>query len=367
MPSAGKPAIDVIRHEDLVRLATHRGPALSVFVPTARHGPETLHGPTRLRNLIRSVADDAEAAFGADTARLLVEPLQALVDDSAAWQRQADGLALFATTTELRQFRLPITLAVDAVVGDRFRLRPLLDSVSGDVFYLLALAQNSVRAFEATRRSIDELPSDHLPASMDDALRFEDPERQLQSQSVGGTDVRFHGHGAGKELDKQALERYFRAVDRGLVELLGPTSLPVVLACVDYYLPIYRDITNLANVVDTPVPGNPEHRSAAELHAAAAPLIEHTQEQRATAIATRYHELAGTGHTLTDLGALADAAGHGRIETLLVAGGDSTQLDAQILTLVDHVIADAIATGATITVVQPSLIPDSTVAAILRY
>jgi hypothetical protein len=240
-------------------------------------------------------------------------------------------------------------------------------SIAGDVaFYIVALSQNSVRLFEATAQTIDELPTEQLPASIDDALRFEDPERQLQSQPIGGGGVHFHGHGAGEELDKQALARYFRAVDRGLVELLGATTRPVVMACVDYYLPIYRDITNLANVIDAAVSGNPEHRSISELHSAALPLVEPIVQQRATAVATRYAELVGTGRTVTDLTALTAAASEGRIDTLLVTAGDTVPPDPTTLTAIDHVIADAMNTGATVSVTQPSVI-DGPVAAILRY
>lgn len=361
------PAIDVVHPDDITHLAAHRGPALSIFIPTARHGPETQHGPTRLRNLVRLVTSDAEAAFGAETASQLLAPVLALADDSAAWQHQADGLAIFTSPTEHRQYRLPITLTEDAAIGERFRLRPMVAHLTGDdVFYILALAQDSLRLFEATTQSVDELSTEELPASIDDALRFEDPERQLQSQSVGGGDVHFHGHGAGEELDKEALTRYFRAVDRGLVDMLGPTALPVVIACVDYYLPIYRDITNLSNVLDVAVSGSPEHRSPTELHSAALPLIEPIAKRRATAITNHYQDLAGTGRTLTELPALAAAAREGRIDTLLVAIDDTTPLDPTTLAEIDHVIADAIDTGATVSIAGPSLI-EGAVAAILRY
>ena len=366
MPSSPLAAIDVITSDDVARLAAYRGPALSVFIPTARHGPDTLQGPTRLRNLVRSVTADAEATFGAHTAAQLLQPVRALAEDDAVWQQQADGLAMFTTPTSHRRYRLPIVLAEEAAIGERFRLLPLLNYLAGDeVFYILALAQNSVRVFEATGQTIDELPNVLLPASIDDALRFEDPERQLQSQSVGGTDVRFHGHGAGKELGKQALARYFQAVDRGLVATIGPTDLPVVVACVEYYLPIYRAITKLPNVIGVAVSGNPECRSDTDLHSAALSLIQPLKLQRAAAIADRYRQLAGTGRTLTDLPALVEAASQGQVETLFVTT-DDTLVDRTPLTPIDHVIADAITTGATITIAQPSLIQGS-IAAILRY
>lgn len=130
--------------------------------------------------------------------------------------------------------------------------------------------------------------------------------------------------------------------------------------------PIYRDISNLANVVDVAVSGNPEHRVAAELHSAALPLIQPIVQQRATAIATRYQRLAGTGRTLTELTALTAAAGEGRTDTLLITTDDTTSLDPTTHTAIDQIVADAINTGATINIAQPSLI-NGAIAAILRY
>jgi hypothetical protein len=202
---------------------------------------------------------------------------------------------------------------------------------------------------------------------MEAALEHEDPERQLQSQSVGGTDVRFFGHGAGKELDKRALERFFRVVDRGVLDLVGATRIPVVLACVDYYLPIYRAITRLPNVTPTAITGSPEHRSPADLHAAAIALLSPLHAERGAAAVQRFAELAGTGHTLTALDEIANAARDGRIDTLIVAGVDHTPLDPEAERLVDHAIADAVNTGAALAANPPAAIGAHPLAAILRY
>jgi hypothetical protein len=358
---------DVIHPDTLTKLATHRGPSLSIFIPTARHGPETRQGAPNLRKLIRSVADNIQSEFGADEAAKLIKPIEALIDDANMWQHMADGLAIFVNASHMQTFRLPISFTESVAINNRFRLQPLLAYLNSDeAFYLLSLAQNSVRIFEASRQSINELPNDLLPASMEDALKYEDPERQLQSQSVGGTDMRFHGHGAGKELDKQAIERYFRAVDHGLMQLLGPTKLPILLACVDYYLPIYRSVTKFANVLDTAITGNPEHRSPADLHAAAVPLVAPLHDQQMSEMVERYTSLAGTGKTVEDIAQLAEKSEQGRIDTLLLSANSSLTAETLNATDVDDAIANAIQHGAKIAIVEPTLISGCSIAAILR-
>jgi len=183
--------IDVVTSEDLQVLATHDGPCVSLFLPTARHGPDTLEGPVRLRNLLRQAETDLEGTgVGRATVDEILEPIRALVDDAPFWQHQSDGLALYASTALSRHFRVPLAFAESAVAGSRFRVLPLWRLAAGDdTFFVVSLSQNEVRVFEATRQTIDEVAPDPIPASLADALAHEDPERQLQSHSVGGSDV----------------------------------------------------------------------------------------------------------------------------------------------------------------------------------
>ena len=365
-------AVDVVTREDVQALASHHGASLSIFLPTARGGAETLEGPTRLKNLVRQVGPDlADADVDANEADQLLEPVRALIDDAEFWQHQADGLAIYASSDVQRHFRVPLDFSSTAVVGSRFRLWPLWPLVAGeDTFFIVSLAQNDVRVFEATGQTISELPTGPVPNSMDDALSHEDPERQLQSRSVGGADVQFHGHGAGAEVDKATLERFFRAVDTGLNTLLGSTRQPVVLACVDYYLPIYRSVTKLANLAESVVSGNPEHRRPDELHAAARSIVQPMQAASRAAADERFAARAGSGGTLTSLPEIVEAAGEGRVQTLLVRstpsdtdGGAHTEMNA----LVDRAVADVLSTGGEIDTTTHVIPTDGPVAAILRY
>lgn len=137
---------------------------------------------------------------------------------------------------------------------------------------MLALSVNSVRLFEATRFTIAELPLGPMPASMAEALAHEDPEAQLQVRA-GGQRGMFHGHGLGDEIDKQALARFFREVDRGLRERLESNAAPLVLAAVRYYLPIYRSVTAHPTLATRVVEGSPDSRSPRELHAEAWEIV----------------------------------------------------------------------------------------------
>jgi hypothetical protein len=355
--------IDLISPGDVTALGHVAGPCVSVFMPTYRHGPETLQGPIRLRNLVEQAARElTDAGTSAEEAEDLLAPMRALVDDAAFWQHQGDGLALFAAPGRFSRFRLPFALVEEVAVASSFRAVPLVPLLSGDGrFFVLALSQNSVRLFDASRHRIGELDRGPIPESMDEALAHEDPERQLQVRSGGGGAAQFHGHGAGLEVDKAALERYVRAVDRGLSKRVGSADQPLVLASVGYYLPILQSVSSYPSIVDAVVEGNPEHRSPEELHAAAWPLVEGYFAAVVDTDLDRFRTAAGTGTAATATDEVAAAAREGRVDILFVVSG--APADERI----DRAVLDTLARGGRIVGVAEPLDAGAPMAAVLRY
>lgn len=75
--------IDIVSRANVRGLASIEGPCVSVFMPTHRHGPDTLQGPIRLRNLIDRAAIELRAAdFSQGTVDEVLAFLRALLDDS---------------------------------------------------------------------------------------------------------------------------------------------------------------------------------------------------------------------------------------------------------------------------------------------
>ena len=317
--------IDLLGDTALTELAQHVGPAhVSLFMPTHRAGPDTREDPIRFRNLLRRAADlltEQEGLTARDTDELLA-PAREFRDDNGFWRHQTDGLAVYIAPGLTRTFRVPLDLHEDVAVGPRFRLRPLLPLLAGDGYYLvLAVSQNEVRLYAGTRYTIAELDPGPIPTSMASALAHEDPEAQLQVRS-SGQDGMFHGHGEGAEVDKQRLERYLRAVERGLVERIGSgRRTPLVLASVGYYLPIYAGVSDQPALAERAVEGNPENRLPQELHAAAWEIVAPTFEAARHDAVEALQRAQGTGQATTDVASVVLAALEGRVDTLFLAGG----------------------------------------------
>ena len=338
--------IDVVSEEGLLRLCEVKGPCVSVYLHTPVFGPDTRQGPSWLRTLARDAAGRLRAAGVDDqTAADVLEPFRTLEDDPAFWEHQGPGLALFTAPGFAARLRLPVAVEEQVVVGAVFRLAPLvplLNPSSG--FLVLALAQNAVRLLHGSREGIVELPLHEIPGSMKEAIPQEEMERHGQSHSTGRMNARserqVHGQGNEADYDKAALERFFRAVDAPLVDRYGRRGEPLVLACVGYYLPIYRQVSHYPTLWPTAVEGNPEHRPAEDLRAAVWELLAAEAADREERQREHYRAVAGTGRTVSDPDELLGAAREGRVDTLFVdpnAGDpEGGLLDAAVVETLRH-------------------------------
>lgn len=332
--------VDLLSTEDVRQLVRTPGPCVSLFLPTARFGPETLSGPARLRELVaQAAAHLSDQGVGQKQADDLLAPARGLMGNEPFWQRQSDGLAVFSAPGHFAHFRVPIAFPEEAAVGEAYRIRPLLPMVSADgVFYVLALSQKSVRVLQATRQTVGEMDLAGMPRSLEEAIPQEEMQRYGQAHSTGRTSASFHGQGNEADYDKAALERYFRAVDTPLTAALGNGAAPLVLACVGYYRPIYTQVSRYPHVWERAVEGNPEARSAAQLHDAAWALVCDHFAEREQRHLDRYREQAGTGRTATGVVEVLAAARDGRVDTLIAEAGanGSHELDRAIAETLRH-------------------------------
>jgi len=311
-----------------ILMAERPGWCVSLFMPTHRRGEETRQDPIRLRNLLRQAEEQLiDKGMRTVDARALLEPARRLEGHSPFWRHLNDGLAMFLGSQVFRYYALPMPLSEQLVVAEHFYIKPLLPLLSGDGrFYILALSQNQVRLLQGTRFSVGEVDLEGMPGSLAELLGEVTRERQLQfhTRTSGGPGKRpalFFGHGAGEEQAKQDILRYFRAIDAELSDLLRNEQAPLVLASVEYLIPVYRSVNSHPHLLEEGILGNPEQLSAQEMHARAWKIVEpHFQKAQHEAQA-RFAELKDIGRTSTILEEIIGAAYHGRVEHLFVARG----------------------------------------------
>lgn len=368
---------------------------VSIYMPTHRAGREAQQDPIRLKNLLGEAGKRlSDKGVGRRDIQKMLEPASKFLQDSYFWQHQSDGLAIFISPNRVRRYRLPLNFAELIDVTDHFHIKPLLPLFTGDgQFYILALSQNVVRLLNGTRDSVSEVDIGQVGGSLAEAIPSVNHQMSLQLHTSGSTggvsgsgSVSFHGQaGGGDESAKNELLRYFRLVSDGLTEFLKGDRVPLVLAGVEYLLPIYKEANTYPNLIDTVIKGNPDLLRADELHKSAWEIIRpHFQAAQEEAVA-HYQQLAGQAseRVADTLEKIVPAASDGRVETLFVAAGVQEwgvfnpvtseieihdQIESGDESLLDLAVVQTYLKGGIVYAVEPEIVPGGTsAAAVLRY
>lgn len=320
-------------------LRTSGGPCVSIFLPTFRAGGERVQNPIRLKNVLRGLTERLEKDWGmrSPEADEFLAPVTRLLDDNSFWLHQSDGLALFRSPDLFKTFQLPVKMNELAVVERRFHLKPLLPLLSGDGdghFYILALSQKSIRLMSGSRFGIQEidLKKHGVPTNFEAELG--DLERLPTQFQPGGSSKSPHrfsmgkgapvfaAHGTAEDDFDADLRNFFERFDDALGRLDIERKAPVVLAGVEYLLPIYRDAaTTLQHICEEALTGNVDLVKPDDLHAKAWEIVEPVFLAERRKAAERFGELIGTGRSSSDLNEILPAAHEGRVESLFVARG----------------------------------------------
>lgn len=366
--------------------------SVSLYMPTERAG-DTQQNPIRLKNLLREAEGKlADVGIEKDEAGALLRPLRDLLSDDLFWQHQADGFVAFSSRSLFRGYRLPLKLPQLVMVSGRFHIKPLISFFSHDaLFYVLALSQNDVRLLQCTRDSVREITPEAVPRSLSEALKYDDPERQVQFHTGTGTgtgkgrrSAMFHGHAVGTDDKKDNILRFLHQVDRGIRETLRQEQAPLVVAAVDYLHPLYRQANTYANIMEARLEGNFDDVNAQGLQQEAwSRIVAPYLEEQLTQSIGRYHELSAKGLGTQDIKEIVLAVHDGRVAELFVATGlqqwgsfDHARRLVRLHEeakpgdddLLDLAAAQTLLGRGTVYAMEPENVPNGgTAAAILRY
>lgn len=318
--------MDTLRIDDIKSLSRSTGGMhVSIFLPTIRFGPDSqLENGRRLKNLLRSVADDlASRGMRAAEVDALLAPARLVSEDRPFWLRAGDGLAVFLGP-DPAMFRLPVAFTETTVISERYYLKPLLAHLGSDRhFYVLALSLKHVRLLRGSLASLVPVDLEGAPGSLSEALKWDNYEKQslqyhTQNSAAPGGRRPVVFHGSDEPDPKEEIARYFRDIDRALKEVLTDNA-PLVLAGVEYLLPLYREVSSMPTLAPEAVQGNPDSIGPEALHDQAWAIAQSVFSGERTAAAARIEELWATPRATSDPETVLPAALNGRVETLFVA------------------------------------------------
>lgn len=309
-------------------LAVQDVPTASIYVETERSsGAEA--NRLRFRAALEQAEEELSESVSQDRVDQVLDPFRAYLNvEQDFWTYQADGLAAFASPEMHRMYRLPVSFEDLVVVAPTFHTRPLMEYLQApDRYWVLSISQKEVRLWQGTRSGLTPVDLAGVPRSLQEALGYEFERDELQFHSPkqggtpGGTGAIFHGHGVGQDDAKPELKRFFRKVDEGVRELLADEIGPVILAAVDYYHPLYHEVSRLENLTDEGVTGNVSNWDASRLHDSAWPVVRETVLEKIDGALQLWENAYSNGKGEADLASVARLAVAGRIRLLLTEHG----------------------------------------------
>lgn len=291
----------------------------------------------------------------------ILAPAEQLLLDDEFWHHQAQGLALFLAPDTHSCCLLPYDPGSVVHVHTSFILMPLVPMLmEGESYFLLVLSKQAAQLyqgykFEMQRIDIPELAGLTAPV--------EDVEKPT--------------------LEKSDILQYFHEVNRTLkAEILGRANLPLLLAGVEYLLPLYREANAYPHLIAEELHGNFEHTPQNELFRQAQKKMDPWfAEERRKAFQNKADH--GAAPVTTFLQDVIRAAYEGRIAQLYVAKGQllwghyTAKPEEPVLhkeeepgddCLTNQAIVQTILHGGEAYMVDPEKMPaEGEMAAVLRY
>jgi hypothetical protein len=336
-------AIHSLTLQSLAALAAvHSPPCLSLYQPTHRHHPENQQDPIRYGNLVKKLEASLQQRYsGTETKRRLAS-FEALAHDREFWMHALDGLAVLGGTGMFQVFRLQQAVAEQAIVADSFHTRPLRRYLqSAGRYQVLGLSLHRIQLFEGDRNALDEIaPATEAARTIAEAFgnTLTEPYQSVASYGSAGGVGRpsHHSQGGPKNVADADAERFFRAIDRAVLEHHSrPSGLPLMLASLPDHQHLFRQVSHNPFLVTEGLLINPDVLPNDTLRERAWQIFEPHYAARLTKWADEFAVAKANGLGVDDLAQVAEAAVAGRVAVLLIE--DERQIPGRIDTATGQV------------------------------
>ena len=303
---------------------TPQSPCLSLYQPTHRAYPQRQQDRIRFENLLKRMEESLRRKYPKRDVDPLLNPFRKYVNDSEFWNYALDGLAMLGAPDFFRVYRLQRPVPELVVVADSFHIKPLLRIIqSADRYQILGISEKAVQLFEGNRDQIDEVElSDQVPRTAKAALgrEFIEPRQAVSAYGTGpGNPAIQFGYEERSDELKSETERFFRAVDRAVLEFHSrPSGLPLILAALPKHHTTFRRISHNPFLTDTAIDVHPASISDKDFRERVWNAFEPRYLDRLAGLINDFGEGLAKGYGEEDPMKIAEAAANGRVGTVLV-------------------------------------------------
>jgi len=317
----------MITREDILNLAKKESDVcISIFLPTHKMGEEVQQDPIRLKNLLSKATEQlTDNNIKEQRIEKLLEEPRDLLDKPMFWQHNDKGLALFISEDDFDYFRSPHSCKERVIVSDHFLITPLVPMITLEgTFCILSLSQKKMRLLKCTRADVEEIELEEAPNSLEEFLKYDVNETNLQHHAGQGANAQaiFHGQGGSRDTNTQEVINYLKAVENEVTSILRKRNDPLILAGVTEAIAEYRKVNSYSRLLDQAASGNPDPKSNKEIKDEGWKVIKSYFLKDMYDDIERFGNLSGSEKQSDNLGKIVEAAYYGKVESLFVPLGE---------------------------------------------
>lgn len=307
-----------------------------------------------------------------------------LLKDEKFWEQQSPGLGIFMADGFFKYIRMPLPAEEDVVIETSFYVTPLIPiMLSREYFYLLVVSKKQCKLFRGDAFNMEYIPVEGLPNGIGEEIGDTGVETTFRTN--GNMGANFHGQGGGNNNDdKVYIANYLESVDDVIwKQVLHDETAPLVLAGVEYLLPIYKSVCDYNNVWEEGIRGSHEYDDTTTLYNKAKEIIEPYFQQRVRKALEMYGNQSATALTSSILDDVIPATYYSRVSHLFVQKGEhvwgkfdemenkvtySDEHDKGAQDLIDNAVVKTLMSGGDVFLLEKDKMPaESALAAIFRY
>jgi hypothetical protein len=385
-----------LTRELFTELANYKGDCcVSLFLGSHSSGVEVNehYDPINFKNQLQEIARRlGEKGYEQGMVERLLEPGFELVRNNEFWTQQSPGFAVFIADGFFKYIKMPNPPVEElTVIEPTFYVTPLIPLMtSKEYFYLLVISKQSAKLFKADSYGMQIVPVE-LPQSIEEVKRLSGGDsttfrtgesgRRAPSAAFPGS---IHGAGGGNPGDKDNMLTYFEAVDDILWDKVFKTeNAPLLLAGVEYVLPIYRSAADYHYLWPEALTGNRDQQETTSLYNDAMQVMKPYFEQRVNKALENYMNNSANGLTSSIAADVIPAAYYSQVAQLFVTKGehiwgtfdetsnelvfhDSPNEDGE--DLIDNAVVKTLANGGEVFLLEKERMPaDCQIAAMMRF
>ncbi len=299
------------------------GPCVSIYQSTERHSLTDKQSIIKFKNALKAVEKSMEEKYSDKEIKEAMKPLLEIQEDRIFWNKAKEGVCVLSAEGETIVYNLKRPVPDLAVVANSFHIKPLIRNFqSADRYHLLGISRDEFQLFEGNRYGFEQVDlGEDVPNTLEEILGKDLTEPHLNVGAyggVGGTPM-FHGHGGKKDEVEIDTERFFKYVDRFILnEYSQHERIPLVLVALDEHQGEFKKFSNNPYLLDKGISMNFEALDIGQLRETFWKELEPLYIRKTKELIDRFETSRAQDLGSDDLAQVARASIENRVDTILV-------------------------------------------------